>query len=124
RSSGQSGRATGNSAESGLLVLVAPDPPERALELGRDDPHLVRLALRDLRQRLDVLVGEQLRIRVPLVDGLEDRADRLRFALCLEDRRLALALRAQDRRLLLALGREERGPPLPLRLEDGGTLPA
>src|SRR5581483_6445163 len=99
-----SGRAAGNAAESALLVLVAPDPPESALELRGDDPHLVRLALRDLRQRLDVLVGEQLRIRVPLVDGLEDRADRLGLALGREDRRLLLPLRLEDGGALLAIG--------------------
>jgi hypothetical protein len=33
---------------------------ERPRELARDDPDLVRVALRDLRQHLEVLVGEQL----------------------------------------------------------------
>src|SRR2546423_8938703 len=79
---------------------------ERLRELARDDPDLVRLALRDLRKHLEVLVGEQLRIGVALVDRLEDRRDRLRLALGVERLRLALTLGAQDRALLLALGGE------------------
>src|SRR6266568_6330640 len=99
-----------------VLVLVAADLAQRPLELRRDDPHLVRGALRDLRQRLHVLIREQLRIGVAGVDRLEDRADRLRLALGFEDRRLAHALRAQYRRLLLPLRGEDRRLLLALRL--------
>src|SRR5213078_4761700 len=84
-----------------------PELAERLGELRRDDPDLVRFALRDLRQHLEVLVGEQLRVGVALVDRLEDGADRLRLALRVQDLRLALALGAQDRALLLALRRED-----------------
>src|ERR671925_584791 len=70
---------------------------QRARELARDDPDLVRVALRDLRQHLEVLVGEQLRVGVALVDRLEDRRDRPRLALRVERLRLLLALRAEDR---------------------------
>src|SRR5207253_11038138 len=35
------------------------DPPDRLLQVTRDDPDLVRLALRDQRQRLEVLILEQ-----------------------------------------------------------------
>ena len=58
-------------------------------------------------QHLQVLVGEQLRIGVALVDRAEDGVDRLRLALGLQDRRLLLALGAQDRALLLALCRQD-----------------
>src|SRR5437870_75405 len=91
---------------------------ERLRELARDDPDLVRLALRDLRQHLEVLVGEQLRIGVALVDRLEDGGDRLRLALRVQHLRLALALGAQDRALLLALGRQDLRLLVALRLQD------
>ena len=41
-----------------------PELVQRLRELARDDPDLVRLALGDLRQHLQVLVGEQLRVGV------------------------------------------------------------
>src|SRR5579884_985696 len=69
------------------------DAAERTRQLARDHPHLVRVALRDLRQHLQVLVREELRVGIPVVDRLEHRLDRLR-----------LALRGEDRRLLLPLG--------------------
>src|SRR5947207_10950017 len=97
---------------------------ERLRELARDDPDLVRLALRDLREHLEVLVGEQLRVGVALVDRLEDRRDRLRLALGVERLRLALALGAEDRALLLALGGEDLRLLVALGLEDGRTLVA
>ena len=53
------------------------DALERLGELARDDPELVRLALGELRQRQQVLVGEQLRVGVAVVDGAEDRRDGL-----------------------------------------------
>src|SRR5919109_1505378 len=68
---------------------------QRARELARDDPDLVRVALRDLRQHLEVLVGEQLRVGVALVDRLEHGLDRLRLPLGAQHLRLALALGAQ-----------------------------
>src|SRR5439155_19559917 len=80
---------------------------QRLLELARDDPDLVRLALRDLRQHLQVLVREELGVSVAGVDGREHRLDRLRLALGPEDLRLPLTLGAEDRALLLALGRKD-----------------
>ena len=74
------------------------DPGERLRELGRDHEHLVGLALGELRQHLQVLVGEQLAVGVAGVDRLEHRRDRLRLALGAQDRGLALALGGQDRR--------------------------
>ena len=70
-------------------------------------------------KRLKVLVREQLRVGVALVDRVEDREDRLglalrtehrgfRVALSLEDRGLSSALRGEDRRLLRALGGEDQ----------------
>ena len=56
-------------------------PFEGLAELARHDPHLVRVALGDLRQRLQVLVGEQGRIGFRGVDRPEGRLDRLGLAL-------------------------------------------
>ena len=47
---------------------------QRLAELARHDPHLVRVALRDLRQRLQVLVGEQPRVGLGRVDRVERRS--------------------------------------------------
>src|SRR5215211_5204967 len=85
------------------LAEPTADVSERLRELARDDPHLVRLALRDLRKHLQVLVRQQLRVGVSLVDRLEDGVDRLRLALGLEHHRLPLSLCPQDRALLVAL---------------------
>src|SRR4051812_19228885 len=94
---------------------------KRVRDLAGDDPDLVRLPLRDLRQHLQVLVGEQLGVGVPCVDRAEDGLDRLGLALRVEPLRLALALGAQDRALLLALGREDLRLLDALGLEDRGT---
>src|SRR6185437_1372925 len=93
----------------GPLAQDVAEPTERLGELARDDPDLVRVALGDLRQHLQVLVREERLVRVPLVDGPEDRVDGLRLALGAQDLALALALRAQDRALLLAFRREDLG---------------
>jgi hypothetical protein len=82
----------------------AADLPECLSELARDDPDLVRLALSDLGQNLQILVGEQLGIRLALVDRLEDGIDCLRLAFGLQHHGLLLAFCAQDRALLLPLG--------------------
>ena len=89
-----------------------------------DDPDLVRVALRDLRQHLQVLVGEQLGVGVAPVDRVEHGLDRLRLALGLQDLGLALALGAQDRALLLALGREDLRLLDALGREDRGAAVA
>jgi hypothetical protein len=78
-------------------------------DLAWDDPDLVRVALSDLRQHLQVLVGEQLGIGVSTMDRVEDRFDRLRLPLGLQDLRLTTTFRAQDVRLLLALGGQNLG---------------
>src|SRR5262249_20043082 len=81
--------------------------PERLLELRRDDPDLVRLALRDLRKDLQVLVSEELRIGVTFVNRGKDGVDRLRLTFGLQDLRFPLALGTEARRLLLALGGQD-----------------
>src|SRR5699024_9196133 len=65
-------------------------------ELGGDDPQFGGGTVGDLRQHLQVLVGEQFRIGVAAVNGVEDLQDRPRLTLGLEDRGLGLALGAQD----------------------------
>ena len=85
----------------------AADALEGVGELARDDPHLVGVAAGDLRQHLEVLVGEQLLGRLAAVDGVEDLLDGAGLALGLEDAGLGRALGAQDLALLLALGGED-----------------
>src|SRR4051794_34424305 len=104
------------------LAEPAADVSERLRELARDDPHLVRLALRDLREHLQILVREELRVGISLVDRLEDRVDRLCLAFGFEHHRLPLPLRPQDRALLLALRRQHLRLLHALRVEDGGAL--
>src|SRR4051794_16078159 len=104
------------------LLHRAGHPSDRLLQVARDDPELVRLALRDLREHLEVLVREELGVRLALVDGAEDGLDRLRLALGLQHRGLLLALGPEDRRLLLALGLKDLGLPRALRLQDRGAL--
>src|SRR5437899_203748 len=72
----------------------SPDPAGRLRELARDDPDLVRVALRDLREHLQVLIGEQLRVDVGRVDRGGDVLDRLRLPFGAEDLRRLRALRA------------------------------
>ena len=83
------------------------DALERVGELAGDDPHLVGVAPGDLREHLEVLVGEQLLGRLAAVDRVEDLLDGAGLALGLEDAGLGRALGAQDRALLLALGGED-----------------
>src|SRR4051794_2712433 len=66
-------------AAEGVLQLF-----HRASELRRDDPHLVGIALRDLRKHRQVLVGQELRVGVAAVDRLEHGGDRLGLTLGLE----------------------------------------
>ncbi len=100
-------------------------PAEGPRQLTRNDPNLVRVAFREARQSLQVLVGEKLAVRVAVVDRLEHRGDGLGLALRREDLRFPLALSPQDRglfralsaqdlALLDALGRQDRGPAVPL----------
>ena len=51
------------------------DALERLGELGRDDPQLVGVAAGELRQDLEVLVGEELLVGLAAVDGVEDLGD-------------------------------------------------
>ena len=103
-----------------------PKAPDEALEgvadLAGHDPELVGVALGDLREHLEVLVGEELLVRVAGVDGLEDRTDGLGLALGAQGGGLGLTLGAQDRGLLLALGGEDRGLPDAFGGEDRGAL--
>ena len=92
-------------------VAEVAEGPAEALEgvadLAGHDPELVGVALGDLREHLEVLVGEELLVRVAGVDGLEDRTDGLGLALGAQGGGLGLTFGAQDRGLLLALGGED-----------------
>ncbi len=110
--------AAGGAARDGSAAGAAGrealgDAGQRLGELARDHPELVRAALGDLRQRLQVLVRQELVVRVAGVDGVEHRGD----GLC-------LTLGAEDLGLRVTLGREDGGLPLPLGLEDLGLLRA
>lgn len=74
----------------------AADRPERGGQLTGDHPYRVSVTLRQLWQGLQMLVGEQLGVRVAVVDGAEHRADSLR-----------LAFRPQDGTLLLTFGPQD-----------------
>ena len=87
-------------------------PLEGLAELARHDPHLVRVALRDLRQRLQVLVGQQRRVGPGGVDRGERRLDRL-----------GLALGGQVRRGPLTLGPQDPGLPLGLPPQQYVVVP-
>src|SRR5262245_39220936 len=103
----------GGPARSGVAVRPAEPADDaaeafqRPTELTRHDPDLVRVASGDLRKHLQVLVRQQLLIRVALVDGLEHLQDRLGLALGPKDRGPRLALGAQDVGLSLALGGQD-----------------
>ena len=99
----------------------AADALEGVGELAGDDPHLVRVAAGDLREHLEVLVGEQLLRRLAPVDGVEDLLDGAGLALGLEDAGLRGALGAQDLALLLALGGEDLARLGALGVEDDGA---
>src|SRR5687768_15559580 len=80
---------------------------QRRGDLGRDHPERVARALGQLGQHLQVLVGQQFRVRVVAVDRLEDGVDRLGLALGAQDRGLPVTLRGQDPRLPLTLGGQD-----------------
>src|SRR4029077_15498418 len=73
-------------------------PFEGLAELAWHDPHLVRVTLGDLRQRLQVLIGEQGRIGFRRVDRTEGCLDGLGLALRREVPRGSFTLRAPDSR--------------------------
>ena len=90
RSAGVGGaRRGGNDSGGGGACQARPCRPSeddradvgrRLDDLARDDPHLAGLALGDLGQGLQVLVGEQLGVGVTLVDSGEDLFDGLELA--------------------------------------------
>src|SRR5882757_4511241 len=95
---------------------------QRLAQLAGHDPHLVRVPAGDLGEHLQVLIGEQFRVRVALVDGLEHRGDRLGLALGAQDLRLGVTLGLQNRRGAFALGGQDRGLLEALRGQDRGPL--
>ena len=97
---------------------------EGAREVGGEHPHLGGLAVGDLRQHLQVLVGEQRGGGPAGVDGGEDRGDGLRLALGAQDLGLPGALGAQDLGVLLAAGLQDLGLLLGGGGQDGGLLGA
>ena len=116
---------------AGGLLRDARDLAERGAEalegpadLGRHDPHLVGVALGDLRQHLEVLVGQQRLVRLPVVDRLEDGLDGLPLTLRPQDPGLPVRLGREDQRLALALGVEDRGLLVALGGEDRRTAAA
>ena len=113
--------ATRGLGDAGDLVDRGAEPLERLGDLGRHHPHLVGVALGDLRHHLEVLVGQQRLVGLSVVDRLEHRLDGLPLTLGLEDRGLAVGLRAQDQRLAVTLGGQDRGLLVALGGEDRRT---
>ena len=97
-------RGVGVAGDAGDLVDRRAEALHRLGDLAGDDPHLVGVALGDLRHHLEVLVGQQRLVRAAVVDGLEDRLDGL-----------ALTLRPQDLGLPVGLGAQDLGLPVTLR---------
>src|SRR6266542_1291786 len=97
------------------------DALQRFHQLRGDDPDLVRGAGRAQRQGMQVLVRQDLRVRVGVVDRAEHGFDRLGLPLGLQDAGLPVAFGSQDSGLLVAL----RGQDLRLLdafgVEDGGA---
>ena len=94
----------------------------RGGELGRHDPYRRGLGRGDLRERLQILVGKQRRIRRAFVDRLEHGRDRLRLTFGAQDVGFALVLRGEDVRLLLALSGQDLRLFLAFRGEDHCAL--
>ncbi|ALM42496.1 RTX toxin [Streptomyces sp. FR-008] len=115
------GRGAAQSAE---VAEGAAEALEGVADLAGHDPELVGVALGDLRQHLEVLVGEELLVRVSGVDGLEDRTDGLGLAFRAEGGGARLTFGAEDRGLLLTLGPQDLGLADTFGLEDGGALVA
>src|SRR3954447_26378673 len=105
--------------DTGDLTDRAAQTLERVADLARHDPQLVRVALGDRRQHLQVLVRQQTLVRLAGVDRVEDRGDGLRLTLRLQDPRFPLGLRPQDPGLLVTFGGEDRGLLLALGGQHG-----
>ena len=84
--------------------------------------NLVRVTLGDLRQHLQVLIGEQFGVRVALVDRAEHRGDRVRLALGPERAGLGLTARLQHHGFRLATGPQHGRLLAALRAQDRGLL--
>src|SRR5215211_2436720 len=88
------------------------DGADRLGELTRDDPEGVTTSCQ-VRQRLQVLVGQHLGICVVAVDGLEDQVNGPGLTVGPEDRGLLVALRHQDLLLASPFGGKDLGLPFP-----------
>src|SRR5690606_27281869 len=91
-------------------------------DLAWDDHEGASRTCGDLWQRLEVLVGEELGIRVVAVDGLEHLIDRLSLAVGPQHGGLLVALGGEDGALLLTLGGQDLRLADALRGQDRGSL--
>ena len=91
-------------------------------ELTRQHPDLVGRAIGDLRQCLQILVGEHVTIGLRLVDCLDDLDDGLGLTLGTEHGCLRFTLGTQDRRRLGSLCGEDGRLLLTLRRQNGSAL--
>src|SRR5690606_18396328 len=89
-------------SEAGTAEEATADSLDRLGELRRDDPELAGLTFGDLGKRQQVLVRQQGRIRIAIVDRLEHGRDRTRFTFGAQHCSLGEALRLEDRRLARA----------------------
>src|SRR5699024_5951404 len=83
------------------------DVLDRLGEFTRDHPERVAVALGQVWQGFQVLVGEQLGVGIVLVHGLEDPLDRLGLTVGAQDGGLLVALGFQDRLLSGTFGGED-----------------
>ena len=104
-----------------LAAERAADALQSLRELAGDDPQLVGVTTGKLREYLEVLVGEELLVRLPAVNGLEHLGDRAGLPLSLQDAGLGRTLSAKDLALLVALGSQDGRLLDTLCREDGCT---
>jgi len=93
-------------------------------DLAWNYPERVSRALGQLRQHLEILIGEQFGVGVVAVHGLKYLVDSAGLALGLEDRCGPVALGAQDGGLLVTLGGEDLRLALAFGAQDCRTLVA
>ena len=106
----------------GVVAEGFGDGADRLGDLTLDDPEGVT-AHCQVRQRLQVLVGQHPGICVVAVDGLEDQVDGLGLIVGSEDRGLLVTLGDQDLLLAGPFGGKDLGLPFPHSLRRVASSP-
>src|SRR5829696_8178486 len=116
-------RITGGRTHPGVIAEGFGDGADRLSDLTRNDPKGVT-ALRQVRQRLQVFVGQHLGICVVAVHGLENQVNSPGLTVGPEDRGLLVTLRHQNLLLPSPLGGKDLGLPFPFGVQNGCALVA